>query len=318
MRSAATYGLLLLIALASGLNLNAQNADALIDRDEILIGEQVVLSLSCRLSKENPEDIVFPVLTDTIVNKVEIVSQSSIDTLQTSDGASETRLEQKFHITSFDTGYYVIPPFQFKINGEIEQTDPLLLGVKTVEIDTTASIKQAKPNYSVDVGFADYVKVYWPYGAGAIGLAILATVILIILKKQKARPPKPVSKPEIIDTRPPHEIALAELNRITEESIYKEGLVKQYHTEITETLRDFIEGQFNIHTHEQTSKQILDGLKYSGISEKSTTRLRTILLRADMVKFAKLLPEEQENKQAVEQAVEFVQENQPREISEDE
>jgi len=313
-----TYCLLLLSVFSVGMDVSAQNADALIDRDEILIGEQVVLSLSCRISKNNPENIAFPVLSDTVVDKLEIVSQSSIDTLQTSEGASETRLEQRFHITSFDTGYYVIPPMEFRINGEIEETDPLLLGVKTVEIDTTASIKGAKPNYGVDIGFMDYVKVYWPYGAGAIGLAILATVILIILKKQKNRPTQPAPEPEVIDSRPAHIIALDELNRIREEAIYKRGLVKQYHTEITEALRDFIENQFNVHTHEQTSKQILEGLKYAGISEKSTSRLRTILFRADMVKFAKLIPEQEENKQALEEAIEFVKENQPKVESENE
>lgn len=314
-----TYRLLLVVLNLLGLvGADAQNADAVIDREEILIGEQAELILSCRISKQNPEIIAFPVLSDTVVDKVEIVSQSGIDTLQTSEGTSETRLEQKFYITSFDTGYYVIPPMEFKINGEIEKTDPLLLGVKTVEIDTTASIKGASPNYTVNIGFMDYVKVYWPYAAGVLGVAILAAVILLIITKSKQRPAKPEPQPEIIDTRSPHEIALDELRRIQSEAIYKRGLVKQYHTEITEALRDFIEKHFNIHTHEQTSRQILDGLKFAGLSEKSAVRLRKILFRADMVKFAKLLPETEENKQAVEEAIEFVKDNQPITESADE
>ncbi len=313
-----SYCLLTVLTLLGMQESYAQNADALIDREEILIGEQAELTLSCRISKENPETIVFPLLSDTVVDKVEIVSQSGIDTLQTGEGAAETRLEQKFYITSFDTGYYVIPPMEFKINGEVEKTDPLLLGVKTVEIDTTASIKGASPNYTVEIGLGDYIKVYWPYAAGVLGVAILAAVIFLIIRKRKQQPAKPEPEPEIIDTRAPYEIALDELNRIESEAIYKRGLVKQYHTEITETLRDFIENQFNIHTHEQTSKQILDGLKYSGLSEKSTVRLRTILFRADMVKFAKLIPDTEENKQAIKEAIEFVKENQSISEKEDE
>jgi hypothetical protein len=313
-----TYCLFTVLTLLGLQSSYAQNADALIDREEILIGEQAELTLSCRISKENPENIVFPILSDTVVNKVEIVSQSGIDTLQTGEDASETRLEQKFYITSFDTGYYVIPPMEFTINGEVEKTAPLLLGVKTVEIDTTASIKDAKPNYSVNIGLGDYIKVYWPYAAGVLGVAILAAVIFLIIKKRKQRPAKPEPVPEVIDTRTAHEIALDELNRIRSEAIYKRGLAKQYHTEITEVLRDFIEKQFNIHTHEQTSRQILDGLKFAGLSDKSAVRLRTILFRADMVKFAKLLPETEENKQAVEEAIEFVKENQPITESADE
>lgn len=313
-----TYCLLIILSLFGSQSFYAQNADALIDREEILIGEQAQLTLSCRISKSNPEVIVFPTLSDTVVDKVEIVSQSGIDTLQTGENASETRLEQRFYITSFDTGYYVIPPMEFTINGEVEKTDPLLLGVKTVEIDTTASIKDARPNYSVNIGLGDYIKVYWPYAAGVLGVAIIAAVIFLIIQKRKRRPATPEPEPEFVDLRTPHEIALEELQRIASDAIYKRGLVKKYHTEITEVLRDFIERQFNIHTHEQTSKQILDGLKYSGLTEKSTLRLRTLLFRADMVKFAKLLPDQQENRQAVEEAIDFVKENKPISESEDE
>ena len=293
------------------LSVTAQRADALIDRDEILIGEQAVLSLSCRIDKNDPEKIEFPTLADTVVDKVEIVRRSKIDTLKTSEDASETRLEQRFYITCFDTGYYVIPPFEFKINGEIEKTDPLLLGVETVEIDTTASIKGAKPNYEVNIGLADYIKVYWPYAAGVLGLAALATILFIIIKKRKSRPVKHEPKPEPIEVRPPHVIAMERLEKIKQDAIYKRGLVKQYHTEITDTIRDYIENQFNIHTHEQTSKQIIDSLKYTEMTEKSTLRLRTILFRADMVKFAKFQPETEENKQAVEEALQFVKDNEP-------
>lgn len=311
-----SYCLLIVLSLLGFQSIYAQNADAVIGREEILIGEQAELVLSCRISKENPETIVFPALSDTVVDKVEIVSQSAIDTLQTGEGISETRLEQKFYITSFDTGYYVIPPLEFTVNGEVEKTDPLLLSVKTVEIDTTASIKGASPNYSVEVGISDYIKVYWPYGAGVLGAAILAAILFLIIRKRKQIPAKPEPTPEVVDTRTPLEIALEELKRIQREAIYKRNLVKEYHTEITEALRDFIERQFSIHTHEQTSRQILDGLKFSGLTEKSTARLRTILFRADMVKFAKLVPDPEENKKAVEEAIEFVKENQP--VSENE
>lgn len=290
------------------LSAQAQTADAIIDRDEILIGEQAILSLSCRINKDDPQSIVFPQLADTLLKNVEIVSRSTIDTLTTGENTSETRLEQRFFITSFDTGYYVIPPLEFRIGTNTEKTQPMLFSVKTVEIDTTAGIKPSLGNYEVNVGFSDYVKVYWPYAAGAAGLLALAAFLFVGYKRLKKKP-KVVEEPVVVEVRSAHEIAIERLNEIKKEAIYKDGNIKEFHTQVTDTLRDYIERQFDVHTHEQTSTQILKALKYSGLSEKSTRRLRTILFRADMVKFAKLKPDIVENEQAISEAIDFVNEN---------
>ena len=96
------------------------------------------------------------------------------------------------------------------------------------------------------------------------------------------------------------------MRQIEAEASYKKKLVKAYHTDITDTLRELIENIFKVHAHEQTSHQILEALKYVGLDQSEMLRLRKILFRADMVKFAKLVPSEDENKEAVQEAIEFV------------
>ncbi len=292
-------------------------ADAVINRNEIMIGEQAVISLSCKIDKNNPAKITFPIILDTLVKNIEVVRKSTIDTLQTGENVSETRLEQKLYVTSFDSGYYAIPPFKFKIDGEIAETPAFLLTVKTVEIDTTAFIKGDRGAYQVDVSFLDYLKAYWKYpAAGAAVLAIVALILFLVRRYRKKEPeaPEPV---EERDLRPAHVIATEALLKIDEEKIYKRGKVKDYHTAISDVLRDYLEGAYGIPASELTSRQIMNNLKYSGIEEREIQKLRTILFRADMVKFAKLSPDEQENLQAVADAQKFVAATIPPEKTEE-
>jgi len=301
----------LLLACLSSFAVFAQSPDAVIDRNEILTGEQAVLKLSYPVNKSNPAKVQFPNIGDTLVDKVEVVRKSEIDTLTTGEGVSTIRLEQTLHITSFDTGFYAIKPFEFIINGQSEMTPAFLLTVKTVEIDTTAGIMGDRGIYTVDVSFMDYVKVYWKYPVIVLGAAaLIAVLVLLILKyneKRKARPQAPPPPP----ARPAHEVALEALSKTREEKIYKRGKIKEYHTAITDALRDYLEGDYRIPAHELTTRQIISALKYSGVDEKEMIKLRTILFRADMVKFAKETPDEQENTAAVNDAIQFVQNTLP-------
>ena len=304
-----TYRIFLLCLV--GFTAAAQNPDAVINRKEILIGEQAIITLSYSQEKENPVFVEFPHIADTLVDKVEVVRQTKIDTLETGYEVPTMRLEQKLYITSFDTGYYAIRPFEFKVNGESYHTPAFLLTVKTLEVDTTSGIMADRGIYGVDVNFMDYLKVYWKYPAA--GLALVAIILLLLYfirryqeNKRKLPPPPPVVPP-----RPAHVIALEALQHIQEEKIYKSGKIKEYHTGITDTLRDYIEGRYQISAHELTTRQIMSALRYTGLDEKSMVKLRTILYRADLVKFAKEIPDEVENTTAVNDAITFVQQTVP-------
>jgi len=87
----------------------------------------------------------------------------------------------------------------------------------------------------------------------------------------------------------PHVIALRELDRIKNEKIWQKDKTKQYYSEVTDVLRNYIEDRFEIRAMEQTTDEIMDSFKYRRdlLSEKSFTNLGQILSIADLVKFAK-------------------------------
>lgn len=297
----------ILIACLIGFSATAQNPDAVINRKEILIGEQAIITLSYSQEKLDPAFVEFPHVGDTLLDKVEVVRKSGIDTLETGYAVPTMRLEQKLYITSFDTGYYAIRPFEFKVNGVSHQTPAFLLTVKTIEVDTTAGIMADRGIYAVDVDFMDYLRVYWKYPTIALAIIVLILVLIYFIRKYRENKRKLPPPPPVVPPRPAHEIALESLQRINEEKIFKRGKIKEYHTTITNTLREYIQGRYQISAHELTTRQIMSALRYTGIDEKSKVKLRTILFRADMVKFAKDTPDEAENISSVNDAIAFVQ-----------
>lgn len=290
-----------------------QNASALLDRNDIRIGEQAVLSLSYELDKSAMPKVVFPGIEAELVEGVEVIRQSKVDTMATGANVQTVRLAQKIFITSFDSGFYEIPAFTFIVNGKPELTKPLSFTVNTVEIDTTKGIYGSRDGYTVEVGWMDYVKVFLKSDTakiigGVLLLAIIVLIVLYVLKKNR-KPKQEVV--EVIPTIPPHELALAALQKMIDEKRFLDKNIKALHTGITDVLREFLEGVFQIHAHELTSSQIMKELRYAGIDEKSMQSLRKILFRADLVKFAKEKPDTKENEAAILDALEFVKTNIP-------
>ena len=298
--------LILLAALSVMSDAVAQKADAILTPKDILIGEQAVMTLSVSYQKDQMPKVVFPLFGDTLITNVEIVRATDVDTLSTADDVTETRLEKKLYLTSWDTGFYAIPPVEITINGEKQSTEAFLLTVKSVEIDTTAGIKQSADIYEVEVGWQDYLQAYWYYPAGALALAgLLVAVILLVRAQRKKRNERPVIEKQE-PARPADELAKERLLEIQNEKIYSKGKIKQYHTEITDVLRDYLEVIYEIPAHEVTSHEILARLRYVGLTDQESLQLRVILNRADMVKFAKDRPSDTENEEAVTQTLSFV------------
>ena len=77
-----------------------------LDRNKIELGRWVELRY---IVIKGTDDIVkLPVINDTLIDGIEVVSDIEIDSVKLDDG--KEKLIQKFKITSFDLGLQYIPP----------------------------------------------------------------------------------------------------------------------------------------------------------------------------------------------------------------
>jgi len=288
---------------------------AQLDSNVINIGEQVYLTITADYRSEGEEiSIKWPGIADTLLSKVEVVEKSDIDTTypnKESDPYSYT-LTQRLKITSFDSGYYAIPPFQFIVNGDTTkpyETEALLLAVNTLQIDTTQQIKDIKLPYDAPVNFKELL----PYIGIGLAIILVAFLIYYFFKKKKVKPAPVIEKPKV----PAHVIALQQLQALKEQQLWQNGKYKEYHSQISDILRIYIENRFNIGAMEQTTDEILRSTRSLHLPDELRQQLRQVLFLSDLVKFAKEIPIATENEMSMNNAFSFIDQTKQYEDSKD-
>jgi hypothetical protein len=274
-----------------------------------MIGEQVYWSLKATYDKSLA--MAFPNIDSLGDNRIEILDRKT-DTLQ--QGANNLTVQANWLITSFDAGLYYLPRIPFFIrraNGQIDTlySESLKLTVKTVAIDSTFQAYDIKTPIQYPITLGEVL----PYvGFGLLLVAIIALAVYMFIRWRQNKPLFFAPKPK----DPPHVVALRELEKIKAEKLWQNNKVKLYYTKVTEVLRIYLEGQFQIQAMEQTSEEILQSLQSVQITEDLRDKLREMLSISDLVKFAKYLPEQHENENALTVVSDFVNTTQPTEENE--
>lgn len=297
----------LLVLLTVNLKAEEIKIKAELDSAAILIGDQVKLNLEIEFPEEI--DVFFPVPSDTLSEHVEIIERSLLDTVQLEN--NRLSVKQEYLVTSFDTGHHVIPPFEFIFSynefKDTAQSNPTVLHVFTLpKIDSLMNALQGpidiKPPYEAPLSFKEVA----PWILGTLLLAGLLFLIIYAIKRRRNNQPifSFPQKPK----EPAHIIALRRLDEIKEEKIWQQGKTKEFYSQVTDTLREYIEDRFGINALEQTSDETIAAFKANEKLLDTTTfgNLQRILKNADLVKFAKYEPLPDENNLALIDAFFFV------------
>lgn len=281
---------------------------AVLDSATILIGQQVHVDLSVGYRADaGAVEVQWPLITDTLTAKVPVLHDSHVDTILPDKDKDPYLFKQvrTLTITSWDSGYWAIPPFTFVINGDTVETAALLLTVNTVAVDTTQAIRDIKEIYTVPFSLLDWLREHWPWIAGGLTAVALLTALYIVLYK-RARKPKPVAPPP--PPLPAHQRALLALEALQQRTLWQQGRTKEYHTALTDILRSYVEERFRVPAMERTTDELLAGLRTSVMPRSQQERLGNVLRLADMVKFAKWNTVPAENEQTMAAAIQLVQE----------
>jgi len=90
--------------------------------------------------------------------------------------------------------------------------------------------------------------------------------------------------------KPAHEIALTKLKKLEDKQLWQKGQLKEYQSELTYIVREYLEKRYGIQALESTTAEIITELKNEDISEGHKKQLSEMFNMADMVKFAKATP----------------------------
>jgi hypothetical protein len=281
-------------------------------RDTLLIGDQVTLSFKTTVPKG--AKFTFPTPENPITQGVELVGVPYFDTLSNRDGVME--IQTNLTVTSFDSGSYVLPPLEAYLHNLDGSIDTVTfnggnLVVNTIQIDTT-SFKPYDIKGQMTQPYT--VKEFLPWAGGLVLLAVLVYLLVRMIKNIRAK--RSLFGREVV-ADPPHIVALRSLEKIRGEKLWQNGQEKLYYTEITDTLREYLEARFGIQAMERTSGEILEALANEKIEPKEFKELKELLGLSDLVKFAKYTANVQENENAIPVAVRFINSTYQQELEEE-
>ena len=271
-----------------------------IDSTEILIGQQAHITLDVTL--KSGMKLVLPEFKpqQNITPGVEVVEQSVADT--SSLGDDKLKISRVYTLTSFDENIYYIPAMNVKVDGKDYKSKELALKVLTVEVDTLHPEKFYPPKDVQNNPFKweDWSAIFW------MGMILTALVILAYYLYTRFKENKPIiAKVKFVKRLLPHQKAMNEIERIKANNLVSSDNQKEYYTQLTDTLRKYIEERFGFNAMEMTSSEIISSLKSHGDNEM-ISELNQLFETADLVKFAKYSTLINENDNNLVNAIQYI------------
>jgi len=272
------------------------NARARVDSTNYSVGDVITV----RLEVSHPKGASLKIAVGDSLDGFSVLDRSQF----TSNG--ETSSAASVLVSKYDSGAAVLPPLEllYSLPGDSTihraSSNPLILTIHTLAVDTSQAYKDLKPPLSIPLTLAE-IGLYF-------GIVVLAGAIAyFVYRYWKRKKQKATGEAYIPPPRPAHAIALEELAILKDKRLWQQGFIKQYYSEVSEIARRYIENRFRLMALEQTTDEIMYGLKRLHLKPTVCGKTETLLQLSDLVKFAKYQPGLSEHEEILSMAYDIVE-----------
>ncbi len=195
-------------------------------------------------------------------------------------------------------GVYVIPPFAVgyrTANGEERNT-------LTPEDTKIFVLHPNTDNLAVKT---DYRFLIAPAIVIA-ALLLVGTGLFMVWRVRKKRREATIS---VLPPLPPAVVARKELANIRAMDLPTRGEFKAYYSLVSEAVRKFLGAEFGFHVLERTTREVMQDIQQRDVPQTIVDKTARFLREADMVKFAKYIPLLEETDDAMQHALQLVDES---------
>lgn len=273
------------------------SVEARIDSSKILVGSQTNLTVTVK-NAPSGASINFPSYKD------EGEMTPGIEVVRTKNDTTDDGVRRIYVLTAWDEGKYNVPKLDVKVNGKDFSTNEIPLEVNTIKVDTAHadSIRPMHEIADLPYSWEEWSPLFW------LSIIVLVLLVVIYYLYSRLRAGKPIiARMKFIRRLLPHEKALQQIEKIKSEHLNESTDQKEYYTELTDTLRQYLEDRFGIKAKEMTSSEIIYRLEREKEENKAMVdELREVFETADLVKFAKYSVQNNVNDAYLSSVVQFI------------
>lgn len=276
--------------------------DASTDKEEIRIGDRIRYTINVYTGPD--VEIEFPEVKENL-GEFSVKDRAEEKRGKPLFGKTVHTLE--YILTTYDIGRRSIPShvvrYRTKKNGSWKEakTDAISINVRSVLAKEPSSndIRDIKGPLSLPKNLLPFIIAL---------LFVLAVVVYSLAKFLRRR----ASMEKMLPPKPPYEIACEELRRIKSSNLIEKGMIKEYYIILSDCIRHYLEGRFNLRAPEMTTEEFLLSVRESNsLPSGHKALLHDFLASSDMVKFAKYGPGREETESSFQFAWNFVDQTKP-------
>ena len=266
---------------------SAQTLSSKIDKQTLALGEAGTLQI--KISNLQAKDVQSAAKNELLPFHFEEIKDSISKQRDTYDRIIEFAV--------FEEGKFTIPALDFNIGGKVYKTIPY-----EIEVINTAQkgdeINDIMKNKQVNLGVQDYWEMYKWYVLGILIVLAIIFVIYQLIKYRKRRNSDPV----VMTNQ-----TLRELEQLRKKKYIENGNYRAFYVDLLDISRAFITKQYKIPADVLLTDDLIDVIKLNNtISQENERIIEDVFQRGDMVKFAKVFPDQQDMTDDFERMKEFV------------
>lgn len=248
------------------------------------------------VDQQGSGDIVLQLPTADAL-KCEVIAEHT-DTSATDAGRT---LRWTYDFSLLDSGRVVLPPVTAYLRTpeglqDSSSTSALLVDFSLVPADTS------QPHRDISGIHVVARDIPWIWIAATAATVLAMAYYYRRYKKRRNTTATPATAPALSAA----EIALRHLAELESRQLWQQGRTKEYYSELAIILRRFVESRYGIAALESTTDEIVLRMQRLVGSQESLPILKDMLAMADLVKFAKFAPREEEHTEILRKATSYV------------
>jgi hypothetical protein len=279
-------------------------ATASTDKTDYLVGDYINYTIQVKC--DTGLTVYPPAIQDSLKNVTLIKTDKPLEV----EKNGEVTATYQYILSCYDSAGITIPPIPifYHAAGDTSlryaPTNPVSFTVKTVAVNMKEGIKDVKSPIKIPFD--------WRWLLVWIIAALLAGGLAYYLYRRfrKRGGAEPVAQVVRIS---PYEAALKALDELDKNQLWQKGMIKEYHSGITDIIRRYFEERFSMPAMELPTSEAVELLKKHPESGPVLDVTYSFLSNADLVKFAKYTPLDSVNTEMMKQAYEIVRKTAPTE-----